>query len=186
MIVIKLGGSLAASGYLQQCLDKIGHSYSNSKVIIVPGGGVFADKVRQAQKDWLFDDNTAHLMALLAMQQMALLFKALKPDFAITASIAELSKQIKNNDIFIWSPDVIELDKAGIPPSWDTTSDSLSAWVAKTLNADELVLVKSVNIDQNFGVQKLVEQNIVDSTFCKFINETSFQLTIIHAKDFIS
>ena len=71
MIVIKLGGSLAYSKTLIDCLNKIQQRYQGRAVIIVPGGGAFADQVRRAQQHWQFDDITAHHMAILAMQQMA-------------------------------------------------------------------------------------------------------------------
>jgi 5-(aminomethyl)-3-furanmethanol phosphate kinase len=183
MIVIKLGGSLAASGKLQLCLDKIERSYQGMAVVIVPGGGVFADQVRSVQQQWQFDDRTAHLMAILAMQQMALLFKALKPRFTVVPSIAELHDR---QGVSIWSPDVPELDKAGIPSSWDVTSDSLSAWLAKTLEADELILVKSGNIDADFDVLKLVQEQVVDVSFHEFTQQASFKLTIVNAEEFVS
>jgi 5-(aminomethyl)-3-furanmethanol phosphate kinase len=186
MIVIKLGGSLATSGKLQMCLDKIDKDYQGIAVVIVPGGGVFADQARQVQKQWQFDDRTAHLMAILAMQQMALLFRALKPHFIIAASVDGISNQINQQGIFIWSPDVAELDSAGILSSWDISSDSLSAWLAKTLDADKLILVKSVNIEPKFDVLKLVQEQIVDASFHKFIQQTSFKLKIVNAEEFIS
>lgn len=186
MIVIKLGGSLAALGKLQQCLDKIDQDYQGRAVVIVPGGGAFADQVRDAQQQWQFDDRTAHLMAILAMQQMAFLLKALKPHFMIAASIDEISNQINQPGIFIWSPDITELDSAGIPSSWDISSDSLSALLAKTLDADRLILVKSVNIEPNFDVLKLVQEQNVDASFHKFTQQTSFKLNIVNAEEFIS
>jgi 5-(aminomethyl)-3-furanmethanol phosphate kinase len=186
MIVIKLGGSLATSGKLQQCLDKIDKDFQGRVVVIVPGGGAFADQVREAQRQWQLDDRTAHLMAILAMQQMALLFKALKPHFMIAASIDQISNQINQQGIYIWSPDVTELDSAGIPSTWDITSDSLSAWLAKTLFADELILVKSVTIDADFEVVKLVHEQIVDASFHTFTQQTSFKLKIINAEEFVS
>ncbi len=186
MIVIKLGGSLAASGKLRSCLDKIESCYQGRAVVIVPGGGVFADQVRIAQRQWQFDDRAAHLMAILAMQQMALVINALKPDIAIASSIVECSKQINNKGIAVWSPDFAELDKAGIPATWDVTSDSLSAWLAKMLAADELILVKSGNINADFNVPKLVQQQVVDALFHKFTQQTSFKLTIVNAEEFVS
>jgi 5-(aminomethyl)-3-furanmethanol phosphate kinase len=185
MIVIKLGGSLAASGKLQSCLDKIEIAYQGKAVVIVPGGGEFADQVRQVQKQLQFDNRTAHLMAILAMQQMALVMKALSPSFTVAASIAEISNKISQQGIFIWSPDVKELDSAEIPSSWDITSDSLSAWLAKILDADELILVKSVTIDADFDVAKLVQQQIVDASFHEFTQQTSFKLKIVNAEKFV-
>ncbi|MEQ1486190.1 uridylate kinase [Methyloglobulus sp.] len=186
MIVIKLGGSLLQSGLFQQCLDKVESCYQGRTVVIVPGGGVFADQVRSLQQQLQFDDRTAHLMAILAMQQMALLIKGLKPRFKIAASISEINKQSNQHNAVIWSPDVVELDNAEIPSSWDITSDSLAAWLAKTLDADELILVKSVNIDIDFDVLKLVQQQIVDVAFHKFTQHTSFTINITHAENFLS
>ncbi len=37
------------------------------KVVIVSGGGPFADQVRDAQKRWKFNDQQAHQIALHAM-----------------------------------------------------------------------------------------------------------------------
>ena len=60
MIVIKLGGSLTHSKALINCLNKIELRYQGRAVIIVPGGGAFADQVRLAQQQWQFDEVTAH------------------------------------------------------------------------------------------------------------------------------
>lgn len=186
MIVIKLGGSLAASGKLKLCLDKIERSYQSMAVVIVPGGGVFADQVRSVQQQWQFDDRTAHLMAILAMQQMALVIKALKPNFTVIASTDHIRIQNNPQSATIWSPDVTELDKAGVPSTWDITSDSLAAWLANTLAADELILVKSGNIDADFDVLKLVQEQVVDVSFHEFTQQASFKLTIVNAEEFVS
>lgn len=184
MIVVKLGGSLAHSGALIKCLDAIEQKYQGGAVVIVPGGGAFADQVRIAQNHWQFDDKTAHAMALLAMQQMALMLKGLKPDFAIAGSISTIQEQLSQQKVVIWSPDIIELDNAGIQATWDITSDSLAAWLAKALSAKELMLVKSANINSSFSIRELAEQNIVDKAFCDFLAHTSFKITIINEQSF--
>jgi 5-(aminomethyl)-3-furanmethanol phosphate kinase len=186
MIVIKLGGSLETSGKLRLCLDKVDEDYQGKSVVIVPGGGVFADQVRKTQRQWQFDDRTAHRMAILAMQQMALLFYASKPQFKLATSITEIREQATQQIISIWSPGVAELDKAGIPSSWDITSDSLSAWLAKTLDADRLILVKSGNIDADVDVLKLVQDQVVDGSFAEYIRRATFKLNIVNAEKFLS
>ena len=186
MIVIKLGGSLLASGYLSPCLDKVGQLSRQQQMVVVPGGGEFAGQVRQAQMQWQFDDRTAHQMAILAMQQMALLYKALKPNFYNLHSVIEVMRQAANNGVVIWSPDVAELDNAGIPSTWAVTSDSLSAWLAKTLVADELILVKSVKIDSDFDILNLVQKQIVDAAFHDYSQHAAFKLKILHAETFLS
>ncbi len=184
VVIIKLGGSLSHSDALVNCLNTLELNYQGRAVVIVPGGGAFADQVRLAQQRWQFDDTTAHHMALLAMQQMALMFKGLKPDLAIAPTVAEIQKQLNRQKTVIWSPDIAELDNAGIPASWDISSDSLAVWLAKTLSATELILIKSAAIDADLSLQQLAEQHIVDKAFCDFVLQAAFKTRIINAQDF--
>ncbi len=180
MIIIKLGGSLSRSNALVNCLNAVEKKYQDRAVVIVPGGGAFADQVRLAQQHWHFDANTAHHMALLAMQQMALMFKGLKPGFAVADTVAAIQDQLNRRKIVIWSPAIIELDNAGIRASWDITSDSLAAWLAGTLSASELILVKSAAIDANLSLHQLAKQDIVDRAFCDFVAQAAFKTRVIN------
>ncbi|MDO9270648.1 MAG: uridylate kinase [Methylobacter sp.] len=184
MIIIKLGGSLSRSDTLVNCLSAVEKNYQGRAVVIVPGGGAFADQVRLAQQHWSFDDTTAHHMALLAMQQMALMFKGLKPDFAIADTVAAIHGQLNRKKTVIWSPDIIELDNAGIEASWDITSDSLAAWLAKTVSATELILIKSAAIDARLSLNQLAEQHIVDKAFCEFVANAGFKVHIVNARNY--
>lgn len=186
MIIIKLGGSLSRSNALVNCLNAVEKNYQDRAAVIVPGGGAFADQVRLAQQHWQFDDNTAHHMALLAMQQMALMFKGLKPDFAVAPTAATIRDQLNRQRTVIWSPDIIELDNAGIRASWDITSDSLAAWLAGTLSASELILIKSVAIDANLSLHQLAKQNIVDRAFCDFVAQAAFKIKVINIQSWVS
>ncbi len=182
MIVIKLGGSLTASTGLTSCFNRVNQYYSNNQVIIVPGGGAFADQVRSAQQQWLFDDLTAHHMAILAMQQMALLFKALQPQWQLFSAVKDIKKSIQ--PVSIWSPLLSELDAAGIQPSWDITSDSLSAWMAKQVNATELILVKSATVAADATIQDLQDQGIIDAKFHAFTEFPDFKINIQNYNQF--
>jgi len=184
MIIVKLGGSLSQSDNLVKCLNRVEQNYQGRAVVIVPGGGAFADQVRLAQNRWRFDDNTAHRMAILAMQQMALLIKGLKGNFSIACSVADIRKQLHRQKIVIWSPDIVELDNAAIQASWDITSDSLAAWLAKALSARELILVKSAIIDASLSLRQLANQNIVDKGFCDFVRQATFKIQVINQQHF--
>ncbi|MDD1621386.1 MAG: uridylate kinase [Methylococcaceae bacterium] len=179
--VIKLGGSLLEASVLPACLDVV--ERLDGRVLIVPGGGVFAEQVRIAQNIWRFDDVAAHRMAILAMRQMALLFNSLKPNFALfeTAVVPEGLPRIA-----IWSPRVDELDNAGIEASWDITSDSLAAWLAGRMRAVELVLVKSAAVDIGATLAELQRQGIVDAAFNRYAERLSCQITVINKDRFLS
>ncbi len=181
--VIKLGGSLEQSKQLIDCLGCIANNVKDH-IIIVPGGGLFSEHVRQSQQQWQFNDVIAHEMAILAMQQMALLFHSLQPGFQCLNTVKDIQSQIKKNAPIIWSPKICELNKAGIQASWDITSDSLAAWLAMQLHANQLSLIKATRIP-NADMTQLIELGIVDKAFFSFIKNVPFKTQIISADNFL-
>jgi aspartokinase-like uncharacterized kinase len=155
---------------------------SNVPTVVVCGGGEFANQIRKVQKKWQFDDVAAHEMAILAMQQVAVMCQNLQPEFVIASSVSE----IKNHRFFIWSPNITELNAAEIRATWEITSDSLAAWFATKLNADELVVVKSCYVDLKLTVVELREQCVVDSTFDTFVEGAKFNVAITAVEDFLN
>ena len=84
MWVVKLGGSLLGTPELKEWLALLAKQ-SDGRIVIVPGGGVFADAIRQNQKMGEYDDVAAHQMALLAMEQYGLVLKSVQPAVAMAA-----------------------------------------------------------------------------------------------------
>ncbi len=179
MRIVKLGGSLLKTGQIFDCLLKI--SNSNELTIVVCGGGDFADEIRKAQKKWHFDDIAAHEMAILAMQQMAIMCQNLQPEFIITSSVSE----IKTHRHIIWFPTVSELNAAEIPPTWEITSDSLAAFLAIKLNANKLVIVKSCDVNSELTAIELTQRSIVDGMFSEFVEDAIFDWSVISVEEFL-
>jgi aspartokinase-like uncharacterized kinase len=175
MWVIKLGGSLAGSAELPawlQCLADEGVG----KVVIVPGGGPFADAVRQTQQHWKFPDATAHRMALLAMDQYGWMLMGLEPRLKPASSLPEIRERLAVKQVPVWLPGLTLGDHPAIPQSWDVTSDSLAAWLAGELRADGLALVKSViPADETVSVEDLSRQGVVDVALPGYLAQADFQ-----------
>ncbi len=181
MRVIKLGGSLLSDPYcLKQCLQTI-EQKAGDKVVIVPGGGVFADQVRQQQQKWQFDDLTAHQMAIMAMKQTAMLLHSIKPEFKLLDRLSALQVSAA---VSIWSPDLYELNSASIAASWDVTSDSLAAWLANQLTAKELILVKSAALAEQQNIVQMQQQGLLDKAFARFINNALYNITLLNKHSF--
>ena len=163
--IVKLGGSLAAAGTLRTWLDVI-LAQGGGRAVIVPGGGDFADGVRAAQQRLRFSDRTAHRMALLAMQQYALLLQDLAPALRPCADEAQIAAALAAGGVALWLPSaMVEADPA-IAESWDVTSDSLAAWLAHRLGATRLVLVKSAPApDGPLSPERLAALGLVDPAF---------------------
>ncbi|MBI4696589.1 MAG: hypothetical protein HY749_21480 [Gammaproteobacteria bacterium] len=143
MWVLKLGGSLAHASelraWLAACCDPgipIG--------VVVPGGGPFADAVREAQRETGFVDRIAHRMALLAMAQYGWMLHALEPRLVPASGLAAVRTELRAGRRVLWLPQADEACNAVLPQSWDLTSDSLALWLAAEIGAAGVALVKSV------------------------------------------
>lgn len=155
--IVKLGGSLFGAPALDALLDvAVRHG-----ALIVAGGGVFAESVRNAQQGLGFDDVAAHRMAIFAMEQGACLLAVLRPDFAICATLAEIREAARSRRPAIWSPSTLAL-AADVPASWDVTSDSLALWLALETGASRVALVKSTHVSENGDAESWAEAGIVD------------------------
>lgn len=137
--VLKLGGSLYGSPDLPHWLAALA---SARGLVVVPGGGPFADQVRTAQSHLCFDDAHAHHMALLAMEQFGLALCGLAPGLRPVATRDAMADTLARGQTPVWMPTAMSLFAPGIPEDWTVTSDSLAAWLADVLGAEALALVK--------------------------------------------
>jgi aspartokinase-like uncharacterized kinase len=185
MWVVKLGGSLANyPDDLKRWLEELAVS-GRGRVVIVPGGGPFVDCVRAAQQDWGFTDSTAHRMALLAMEQYGWMLADIQPGLILARTVVELYQALSNNNIPVWLPSAMIAGNAEIPESWDVTSDSLAAWLARCLGAERLVLVKSCPLPEGeMDMAGLSKKGIVDAAFTGFVDAAAFEVWLVNREDY--
>ena len=138
-IIVKIGGSLTRGAAPRRLLARLA---AERGLVVVPGGGALADQVRAVQPQWALSDAAAHRMALLAMEQMAHAMLDIEPRLLPARTPSELSAAAAQGAA-LWFPAAMTLGRAGIPESWDVTSDSLALWLAAELDAERLVLVKA-------------------------------------------
>jgi aspartokinase-like uncharacterized kinase len=128
-VVVKMGGSLMdVAGEVMHLL-----AVSPVPVLIVPGGGVFANDVRELG----IDGTAAHWMAVAAMDQYGWFLST----FGIATDDTCLMPE-EGARIFLPYKILREVDP--LPHTWDVTSDAISAWIAGKLNCP-LILLKSVD-----------------------------------------
>lgn len=177
--MVKLGGSLLGTPELQAWLDMLA-TQSDGRVVIVPGGGLFADAVREAQQTAGFDDDAAHHAALLAMDQYGLVLRALQPALATAASELEIAERSWQHRAIVWLPSRMVLADNNIPRNWEVTSDSLAAWLAAKIAADGLVLVKHPDeMDATLSVSQMMAAGLLDSAFDQFASSLGCVVRVI-------
>jgi len=138
--VVKLGGSLHGVPGLANCLDALARA--DQEIVLVPGGGPFADTVRLTQKRYGISDAAAHHMAMLAMEQYAHLLCDLKPGLVPADSPDTIDRALRQGLTPVWLPSGMCRQAPDIPQDWSVSSDSLAAWLAIRLSAASLTLIK--------------------------------------------
>ncbi|HSI45031.1 MAG TPA: hypothetical protein VK950_02540 [Methylophilus sp.] len=197
MWVIKLGGSVTHHDSLLKWLELVVR-WGDGKVIIVPGGGVYADAVRQFQQiraglpDGHISDLHAHTLAIYAMDQMARSLVAMLPELALARNPLEIAERGWQHRGLVWLPSEMALNPelwgdTALPENWETTSDSLAAWLACQLEASHLILVKSDDRVQqpetSFALADLQVMGILDAGLSKILPQSGFQSWIVHQSE---
>ena len=165
--VLKLGGSLMKDSdrilnYLKRKItveDNTLYDYDdlkNLRVIIIPGGGSFADMIRETGRSHGLDDENLHWMAILAMEQYGYLLKS-----ETGIPVFHDFEEIENSDevICILLPYGILRKYDPLPHNWDVTSDSIAAWIAGETGSR---YIKATDVD---GILK--NGNLIDSISTK-------------------
>lgn len=183
MWIVKIGGSLADDPVLASWLQELA-SLGGGRVVIVSGGGDFADQVRLAQERWHFDDLAAHNMAVLAMAQGAYMLQALCPDLVLAFTEADIAAALRRAKVPVWVPLpwLMQRDDEGLA-NWELTSDSLAAWLANQLNAERLLLVKSCEIAPGAQLSDWVAAGIVDAQLPRLTAGAAYPVELIHKGD---
>lgn len=148
---LKIGGSLAHLRQSEEYLalpdlcQEIGRLGADYPLLVVPGGGEFADQVRLAYRRFHLGETAAHHMALLAMDQYGYLLGELIPNSVLVTELLEASRFAEAGRIPILLPAELLRQADPLPHSWEVTSDTIAAWVAHKSGSSRLVLLKDVD-----------------------------------------
>ena len=168
-IVVKVGGSLFPK--ITELVPVL--QSSCTPLLLVPGGGPFADAVRSAR---VKDDSAAHWMAVAAMEQYGLYLSSHGIKTTNHLAVPETTK--------VLLPYCTLRERDPLPHSWDITSDTIAAWVAGYLNLDLLVLksVDGILVDGVLRdcVNDPVDTETVDPSFIPYVISKKIRTTVMN------
>jgi aspartokinase-like uncharacterized kinase len=131
-------------------------------LVIVPGGGEFADTVRKLDKQFALSNVASHKMAILAMDQYGLLLADLLPSSRTVKSIDELRKTIAQGVLSILLPSELMLLEDPLANSWDVTSDSIAFYFAHRLQAEKVLFVTDVDGIYNKDPKQVKDAKLIN------------------------
>ncbi len=168
--VLKLGGSLerSAHGIVDILLE------NSPPVLIVPGGGRYADMVRRAK----LPDDVSHWMAIAAMDMFGWHLSSL--GLPVTGQL-----EIPQGPAIIL-PYAVMRRADPFPHSWDVTSDSIAAWIAHQLGLN-LVLLKSVDGIREHGkiiriLDYEIKTDVVDPCFIRYVRSLNLACLVLNGR----
>lgn len=180
--IVKLGGSLYDAPQLREWTSALAAHWAG-RVVVVPGGGPYADQVRAAQRLWQFDDGIAHRMALLAMDQFGMQLCGLGEGLVPVQTPADMPALLQAGQIPVWLPAQCLTGNPAIPESWDISSDSIALWLAGILAAQGLLLVKSAIVPPGVHhVAAMRSSGVVDAAFGRLPSDVA-EVRLAHRND---
>ncbi|HSL96431.1 MAG TPA: hypothetical protein VLA35_11045 [Thermoleophilia bacterium] len=184
--VVKVGGRLGHDEGLRGLCLRLAELGRRHRLLVVPGGGVFADAVRDCDARFGLGADAAHWMAILAMDQYGLLLGELIPGARLTRSFdaaagpaaegvvsgaareGAASELAGGGAVTVLLPHDLLREADPLPHSWAVTSDAIAAWVADAVRAPRLVLLKhgaALGGLASASLTGLGEAGVVDEAF---------------------
>ena len=146
--VVKVGGGLLSkAGAFDLVTEALTAFSPRRRLVIVPGGGPFADAVRTMFRRIKIGDDAAHWMAVLGMDQYAHVLTSRLPGAVLVEQQAEVAAARQAGRLPVLAPYRWVRAADPLPHTWDITSDSIAAWIAGMLGARRIVLIKPAGGD---------------------------------------
>jgi aspartokinase-like uncharacterized kinase len=144
--VIKIGGSLAEDPErLRALCAKLSEFAKKYAIVVVPGGGRFADVVRDFDKRFTLSSEISHRMAVLGMDQFGLLLSQIIPNSCATYLLNDAKQLSEIGVVPVFLPSRLMFKEDPLENSWNVTSDSISVYVASRLHVAKVLLVTDVD-----------------------------------------
>jgi len=148
LTVIKIGGGLSsAPGALDVVCGTVSGLGMTRRIVVVPGGGPFADAVRRFEESHGLSADAGHWMAILAMDQYAHVLAERIAGARMVEDPGTIEETIGRAGVAVLAPSRWMRAADVLPHTWQATSDSVAAFVAGALDAERLILVKPASVE---------------------------------------
>lgn len=179
--VIKVGGNilLRHTNSIKPLFHTIFEQGKFLRLIVVPGGGSLANEVRRIHRECNLTDSTAHFMAVLAIDQNAFMINQFLEGSRVVFDPSDARRTTKGHRVAILAPFRLMLNRDPLPHTWNVTSDSIAAYIAKTVKAEKLILLKDVDGIYTQDPKKSQDTTFIEKVTASELIETMTKPTCI-------
>jgi aspartokinase-like uncharacterized kinase len=175
-LVVKVGGSFGRRGKtpLRRLMRGLERQARRERILVVPGGGRYADRIRAEKRRLRLPAEAAHRMALRAMDQYGVLLAACGGSARAVTSLREARRVAAEGGLPVLLAAHLVESEPRIERSFRFTSDAIAAWIARRVRARRLVLYKSIPgialpVADREDARRLARRGLVDPLFADFI-----------------
>ena len=144
--VVKIGGSLFPNYAIELCesIASYNERKDSEKILIICGGGVLANKIREYDKELRFSNSANHQSAILCMDIIGTLLADKIKDLEVVNTIESAEFISDQGKIPVLNSYSLMAAHDPFKHSWRVTSDSISLYISNLLKAKLLI---ATNVD---------------------------------------
>ena len=168
MWIVKTGGSWVENSKLPTLVNLL-QKFIDQKIVLVVGGGVFADLVRSIYNKNKMSEHTGHILAMKATEIFAYYLRSLNKNIILTSK----TTGFLNKNLNLWLPTMRLSYEPKFEKSWESTSDSIATWLYSHTKSNGLIFIKSLDFlkRNNTTLCELQKNKILDLNVGKYLNK---------------
>jgi 5-(aminomethyl)-3-furanmethanol phosphate kinase len=184
--VLKLGGSLLDMPQLAEVFGEWLARQPPLANLMLVGGGSLADSIRAADRTHGLGEAASHALCLEVLGVTAALGREIFAHAQLCTRVDQIDRrpsaalQIFDVRDFLRRQPTVDRDGTHnaecLPATWQVTSDSIAAHLARAVDAEELVLLKSALPDSGPTAVELADSGFVDEFFPRALGRQSLRI----------
>jgi aspartokinase-like uncharacterized kinase len=119
-------------------------------------------------------EKIANILALKSTEIFSSYMKDINKNLYLTSN-----KRFKKNSINVWLPSMTLSEERSFKKNWNSTSDSIAAWLSNNIKAEGIVFVKSLKKFKKINrLGVLQKKNIIDKNVSTYLKSFKGEIKI--------